>query len=270
MRALIWRVNHIDSLDRVRSTRPHGIAEFREYDRNPHSYPNAWSAFVTVESGDGLTSADWLAKVTESFEQKDQAGRVVILPFAHLSNDLAPPKVARAILESSVSVLRGKGLTVERITFGTSKRLRWDVSSSALENSYVESSINDGPRPAISGMFLKLGLLEYRSSQMRERLSNLVAIAYSHSSGVASRFVSSVIQRLNTLQKQRFYDTSELVVIPLALGGSVGSDPRLTSQIVRIASESGWRASSIPRCDRITFELVGQPADASYFEYPRP
>ncbi len=262
-------MNRIESQDLVRSTKPHGIADYREYDRIARSFENAWGVFATVEAGDDRACAEWLATTTRDIiGLRDRADMVVVLPFAHLSNNLAPPVLSRVVLDLSVSALRRVGLVAERITFGTSKWLRWDISSAALNDSYVEYGQGHTPRPLLSGMFLKLRSLECQRDGASKLLSNIVAVACSQTADTAFQCVPDLIGRLEDLRRKRFYEATELVVIPLTLGGSSGHDPALSERIINEAEVHGWKGSDLPWCKRITLELAGQPADASYFEFP--
>lgn len=269
LRALVWRMRRIESMDLKRSTRPHGIAEVREYDRTLHSYEGVWGVFATVEAGDDASSVEWLTSVVCDRESYDMTGRVVVLPFAHLSSNLATPDLSYVLLDSCVTALRRQGLSADRISFGTSKWLKWDVSASALKTSYVASGRTNAHSPELSGMFLKLRSISFLTEDKAQQLSNLVAVTYSSSSENANQFIPDLMRRLETLERKRFYQRSNLMVIPLSLGQSACENPSLSGRITQLAESLGWNASELPTCERIIFELAGQPADASYFEFPR-
>jgi threonyl-tRNA synthetase len=85
-----------------------------------HSFKEALVAFSTIESSDDDVEA--IARVAANdfadvFE-KVKAERLVLYPYAHLSPDLAPPKLAIDVLKATEAAIREKGIEVHRSPFG--------------------------------------------------------------------------------------------------------------------------------------------------------
>ena len=81
--------------------------------------------FTCIEHGD---SEEEVAQATESvistLKMLGDKQEVVILPFAHLSSNLAPPKVAAALLKDFVSSLTNHGVKVYTVSFGYNKEFK--------------------------------------------------------------------------------------------------------------------------------------------------
>ncbi|MGB9786546.1 MAG: threonine--tRNA ligase [Infirmifilum uzonense] len=108
---------------------------------------NALVVFVTVEEGDssdpGVVSA--AVREIEDVFRRVKASEVVVYPYAHLSENLASPGEALAILKSIESQLSEKGLKTQRAPFGWYKRFALDCYGHPL--SELSRSIRPGEPP---------------------------------------------------------------------------------------------------------------------------
>jgi threonyl-tRNA synthetase len=99
--------------------------------------------FTAFERGDdpGLVSKAVLAKLGTR--------RIMLYPFAHLSQDLAPPGEALALLLAMEEDAKAAGLDVHRAPFGWTKALQVKVKGHPLaemSRSYTNQAAQQGPR----------------------------------------------------------------------------------------------------------------------------
>ncbi|ABL78156.1 threonine--tRNA ligase [Thermofilum pendens] len=88
------------------------------------SFENALVVFVTVEKGDGSSQdvvEEAAADVLDVFRRVG-ASRVVVYPYAHLSDDLADPEEAKRVLSQLAERISSAGVPVSRAPFGWYKR----------------------------------------------------------------------------------------------------------------------------------------------------
>jgi threonyl-tRNA synthetase len=88
--------------------------------------------FTAVESGDDRGAASRAVAESRDFLAKLGTKRVMIYPFAHLSQDLAPPSEALALLVEMEKEARAAGLDVRRAPFGWTKSLQIKVKGHPL------------------------------------------------------------------------------------------------------------------------------------------
>jgi threonyl-tRNA synthetase len=84
-------------------------------------------AFIAVEDVDKTNSAQAAENASREIGdvyEKVEAQRVVLYPYAHLSQSLAPPKVATQVLDSLREKLESRGLEVLRLPFGWYKAFK--------------------------------------------------------------------------------------------------------------------------------------------------
>uniref|UniRef100_A0A7J3XXP5 Threonine--tRNA ligase n=1 Tax=Thermogladius calderae TaxID=1200300 RepID=A0A7J3XXP5_9CREN len=81
-------------------------------------FENALVVFTTVEEGDDESVVERAAEEVSETASNVKPGLVVVYPYAHLSNELAPPSIAVDLLKRFADKLREKGLKVERAPFG--------------------------------------------------------------------------------------------------------------------------------------------------------
>ena len=120
MKALLFHCQKFKTEVKELARRPKGIVPENLKDRK-HSMQDCILAYVTVEGGDNL-EANSLALVKEIKKMVKETGhnRVVLYPFAHLSNNLAKSadaKKALALIKENLE----KTCTVIRVHFGSHK-----------------------------------------------------------------------------------------------------------------------------------------------------
>lgn len=94
--------------------------ELPEGHTKKHSFKEALVVFSTIESTDDnvrAISEAAAADIAEVFVQV-KAQRVILYPYAHLSHNLAPKKLAIDVLKATEAALSAKGLEVHRAAFG--------------------------------------------------------------------------------------------------------------------------------------------------------
>lgn len=104
------------------------------------SLDNVLVIFVSVEKGDTEQTADQAARDTEEFMAKLARDRVLVYPFAHLSNNLEAPAEAMRLLERIHSRLARNHDSV-KAPFGWTKKMSIDIKGHPL----AEQSRSYGP-----------------------------------------------------------------------------------------------------------------------------
>ena len=138
MRGLIIKTSRFYSKDREKSTWPKGISKYRNFDQAAEEFSNVICVWLCVEKGDKekyLT--DLVQRVKELNATFYHLSHVVVLPFAHLSRNLARPKTAREFI-AKLAALLGNSFTVDTITFGTHKDLIFEIPGQPAGVSYFE------------------------------------------------------------------------------------------------------------------------------------
>ena len=100
---------------------------------------------ASAEKGDEADAAGVVARTAEeiaSLAGQLKVAQVMLLPFAHLFAELAPPAEALALIDRVVVELRGRNLTVERPPFGWFHT--WDMQAKGHPLSRVARTV----RPA--------------------------------------------------------------------------------------------------------------------------
>jgi threonyl-tRNA synthetase len=107
--------------------------------------------FTAVEQGDDVPLAEKAASETKEFLSKLGTKRVLIYPFAHLSQSLAPPAEAMEVILGMEKAAAGAGLEVRRAPFGWTKALQIKVKGHPLaemSRSYSKATPESGrPKP---------------------------------------------------------------------------------------------------------------------------
>jgi threonyl-tRNA synthetase len=103
------------------ATRPLGITPEKVISKEGYC-ENCVAALVCVERRDSIVKAHKIAKEILKMCKETYDHDVVLLPFAHLSNKLAPDKEAIAILDVIEADLRAN-VKVLRAHFGSHKEL---------------------------------------------------------------------------------------------------------------------------------------------------
>ncbi len=100
---------------------------------------------TSVEKGDEADAAGVVARTAEevaSLAGQLKVEQVMLLPFAHLFAELAPPAEALALIDRVAAELRARNLTVERPPFGWFHT--WDMQAKGHPLSRVARTV----RPA--------------------------------------------------------------------------------------------------------------------------
>lgn len=130
MKLLAWHCDFLLYRDERESTRPAGIHTVTP-ERSSAEHRDVVLVFVTVEPADTPAHASGAAEaVAELVRQNGAINGCVIMPFAHLSQQLAPPDVARALLCEVEVGVRRRGCVVTLTSFGFHKLL--ELSMKAL------------------------------------------------------------------------------------------------------------------------------------------
>ena len=106
--------------------------------------------FTAFEQGDDGELAARSVSETKEFLGKLGTRRVLIYPFAHLSQNLAPPTEALALLLGMEKDAKAAGLDVHRAPFGWTKALQVKVKGHPLaemSRSYSHGEVAPLPRP---------------------------------------------------------------------------------------------------------------------------
>lgn len=122
MKLLIWHCSSLSSRDIRKSSRPRGI---RELAGRPTTvkFTDVLVAFACVENGD--TAETMAAGGAEILRLSEQIGRreVVVVPFAHLSNQLmTDSELAQELINALADDLDDLGLKVTKNSFGYHKQ----------------------------------------------------------------------------------------------------------------------------------------------------
>lgn len=113
---------------------------YEDAKREKVSLDNVLVIFVSVEKGDTEQTADQAARDTEEFMAKLARDRVLVYPFAHLSNNLEAPAEAMRLLERIHSRLARNHDSV-KAPFGWTKKMSIDIKGHPL----AEQSRSYGP-----------------------------------------------------------------------------------------------------------------------------
>lgn len=128
MRALVW---HVDELSYWPVGREGDAAEeLRE--EGPREFRDSLVVLVSVEAGDGPAEAGEMAAEVAEVARQVGCNRVVVYPYAHLSNNLAPPRAAIEVLEALGRELESMGFEVHRAPFGWTKGFQVRVKGHPL------------------------------------------------------------------------------------------------------------------------------------------
>jgi threonyl-tRNA synthetase len=88
--------------------------------------------FVSVEEGDNQKVAEKLIDEVEDFMKKIKANKILIYPYAHLSNNLAKPATALKLLRAMEKYAKQKGIETHRTPFGWCKKFSLSIKGHPL------------------------------------------------------------------------------------------------------------------------------------------
>jgi threonyl-tRNA synthetase len=130
VKLLAWHCDSLRYRDERESTRPAGIHTVSP-ERASAEHRDVVLIFVTVEDSDTPDHASRAAETAADLVRQNGAvNGCVIMPFAHLSRQLAPPDVARALLSEVEAEVRRHGCAATLTSFGFHKLL--ELSMKAL------------------------------------------------------------------------------------------------------------------------------------------
>lgn len=123
MRLLIWHCKSLEYVDRRPANRPADVHQTPPR-RHAASFDDVMLAFTTIERHDALPSVMDASEAIVSLTRQCEAQQgCVVMPFAHLSRDLAPPHDARSLLAALRSAIAEAGCPVDLASFGFHKDL---------------------------------------------------------------------------------------------------------------------------------------------------
>jgi len=139
MRGLIIKTKRFYSKDIERSTWPKGIAKVRNFNKEGRDFKNVIAVLVCAENGDTSAYVRQLVKrVLDLNSQFYKLKQIVVVPFAHLSHNLAGPQIAKELIDELAALLRKEKFNVDVISFGTHKDLAFEIPGQVGEVSYFE------------------------------------------------------------------------------------------------------------------------------------
>lgn len=92
--------------------------------------------FVSVEEGDNQKVAEKLIDEIEDFMKKIKANKILIYPYAHLSNNLAKPATALKLLRIMEKYAKQKGIETHRTPFGWCKKFSLSIKGHPLAEQF--------------------------------------------------------------------------------------------------------------------------------------
>ena len=130
MRLLIWHCNRLESADRTKSTRPPEIKQVVS-EKQKAAFADILAVFACVEKGDTKReTTEAIRSVISILEMLDGKREVVIIPFAHLSANLANPKAAIELLKALQQLLKEAAIETQMMSFGYHKDFELHFRSS--------------------------------------------------------------------------------------------------------------------------------------------
>jgi len=110
------------------------IPDLSEEEKKGKKVKDALAILTAVEKGDSVSeSVGELVKNVEDIAKQVKAKNIVLYPYAHLSSNLASPKVAMEVLEEAEKALKKKkGLKIHRAPFGYYKEFELKVKGHPL------------------------------------------------------------------------------------------------------------------------------------------
>jgi len=93
------------------------MKDAEEIEKKKERYEECLVAFISVEEGDSSIGARAVDEI-EDVAKKVNADRLVLYPYAHLSNKLASPGEAMEVMRNLEEELTGRGYEVHRAPFG--------------------------------------------------------------------------------------------------------------------------------------------------------
>jgi threonyl-tRNA synthetase len=108
------------------------IATAEKCERKLHRFEELLVLFVSVEKGDNEDLAEKLINEVSDFMKKLKVNKMLIYPYAHLSNNLAKPTAALKVLKAMEKYAKQKGIEVYRTPFGWCKKFSLSIKGHPL------------------------------------------------------------------------------------------------------------------------------------------
>lgn len=125
------------------------VVEAEESDRKRRRFKDIIVLFTAVEEGDSEQIAQRAITDVKSFLEKIGGNRVLIYPYAHLSNNLADPGSALKIIEKMEKKAKEKGINVYRAPFGWNKQFSISIKPYPLSEQ-LRTYVSKGEKEMIS------------------------------------------------------------------------------------------------------------------------
>lgn len=139
MRGIIWQTKRFEFEDEEKSNRPPGIKKLSEMSKGRKIFTDVVCIWLCIEKDDKDNYINSLLLRFRELNQKFyKSEKVLILPFAHMSNNLEEPARAKEVLDKAVNMFKEKGFLTDRASFGTHKNVLWEIGGSIAEASYFE------------------------------------------------------------------------------------------------------------------------------------
>src|ERR1700674_4260966 len=103
------------------------IAQAEDAEKKKHHYDEIVVLFTSAEKGDGEEVAKKAIEGTKQYLGRLKVNRIIIYPYAHLSQNLARPKDALEVLKTMEKLAREVGIETYRSPFGWNKSFQIKV-----------------------------------------------------------------------------------------------------------------------------------------------
>ena len=150
MRGLIFKTTTFYSQDLEKSNWPPAIKGKQDFDPKRKDFQNIICIWICIEKGDTNEYTDSLVeRVSLLNEQFYNLSEVVVMPFGHLSHNLANPDLAKKLIGELANKLEGAGFKkVSKMSFGTHKLYGFDIAGHLGGTSYFEFPYS-GKKPEV-------------------------------------------------------------------------------------------------------------------------
>ncbi|MBI2044727.1 threonine--tRNA ligase [Candidatus Pacearchaeota archaeon] len=119
------------------------VEELSEKEKKEHEVKECLGVFVAVEKGDSVENVNDLINNVKDVASQVKAKKIVLYPYAHLSNNLANPEIALNVLEESEKSLK-RDFDVIKAPFGYYKEVELKVKGHPLSELSREISPTAG------------------------------------------------------------------------------------------------------------------------------
>lgn len=121
MKLLLWHCQKIKYVDARLSTRPEKVRQLSR-SKTSATFNDVLVVLTCVESTDSQTHVDFaVEEIRRNLEMIGHQKHVVIMPFVHLSSNIAQPQTAIDIIHRVTDSLERAGVTVSEGSFGFHK-----------------------------------------------------------------------------------------------------------------------------------------------------